>query len=158
PADVDTALAAARQAAASLLAAGTTLTTAIGPADTTVVVASDQGFPPPSFSVAIGSEIVLVTAVGGTGDATWTVTRAQQGTAAAAAAIGAAVTPTGADLDGVVVAAVAANAHAASGAGIANDVSALILQTLTVPTTGRTLLTTLTDPAFVDSTDPATGA
>ena len=77
-----------------------------------MVVASDQGFPAPSFSVAIGSEILLVTAVGGTGDTTWTVTRGQGGTTAAAAAVGAAVTPTGADLDGVVVAAVAASAHA----------------------------------------------
>ena len=141
PSDIATALGAVRQAAAGLLSASTTLAAAIGAGDTTITVASDQGFPVPNFSVAIGSEILQVTGVGGTGNTTWTVVRGQQGTTPAAATSGTAVTPTGADLDGVVIAATASGAHTSGGAGIANDVSALILQTLTMPGTAQTLLT-----------------
>ena len=50
---------------------------------------SAAGFPPPNFYISIGSEILLVTAVGGAGNATWTVVRGMQNTAAAAAVAGA---------------------------------------------------------------------
>ena len=59
-----------------------------------------SGFPALPFTVAIGSEILLVTAVSGMGNTSWTVVRKQQGTAAAPAANGASVKPTGADLNG----------------------------------------------------------
>ena len=71
---------------------------------------------------------------------------------------GTAVTPTGADLDGVVIAAIASGAHTSGGAGIANDISALILQTLTVPGSAQTVLTVLTDPGFTGSTGTITAA
>ena len=140
------------------LAASTTLAAAITAAQTTITVASDAGFPTPNFSVAIGAEILLVTAVGGSGNTTWTVARGQQGTTAAAAATGAAVTPTGGDINGSVIAAVAANAHTATATALANDVTALILQQLQVPGTGLTLLAVLTDPAFTGSVSPITPA
>ena len=151
-ADISSTLVAVRQAAAALLSATTTLSAAIAPGDTVITVASDQGFPSPGFSVAIGTEILLVTAVGGTGNTTWTVAHGQDGTTAAASAPGTTVTPTGGDLDGVVIAAVAASAHTMSGTGIANDVAALVLQTLKLPGTPQTLLSVLTDPAFTGST------
>jgi hypothetical protein len=53
---------------------------------TTIAVASDSGFPAAPFTINIGSEILAVTAVGGVGNTSWTVTRAQQGTTAATAA------------------------------------------------------------------------
>ena len=155
-ANIASTLGAVQQAVVSLLSASTTLASPITAGQTSITVVSDTGFPAPNFSVAIGSEILLVTAVGGTGNTTWTVVRGQQGTAAAAAATGAAVTPTGGDVNGSVIAAVAANAHTASASGLANDVSALILQQLQVPGTGLTLLAVLTDPAFTGSGSPLT--
>jgi hypothetical protein len=55
------------------------------------------------------------------------------------------------NVNGAAIAAVAANAHTASASGLANDVSALILQQLRVPGTDLTLLAVLTDPAFTAS-------
>ena len=72
--------------------ANTTLASAITGAQNSITVASDAGFPPPNFSVH-RLEVLLVTAVGG-GNTTWTVSRGQQGTTAASAANGAAVTLT----------------------------------------------------------------
>ena len=74
--------------------ASTSLATAIGAADASIKVNSSSGFPTSgSFNVVIGSaaggyEIMTVTGVVGT---TWTVLRGQQGTAAAAAAVGATI-------------------------------------------------------------------
>ena len=152
PADIAAALAAVQQAVVGLLAASTTLTAPIAATDTTIRVASGAGFPAPDFYIYIGSEILQVTAVGGTGGTTWTVQRGQLGTTAAAALSGSAVTPTSGDMDGTVIATVAASAHTATSAPVANDVSALILGTLQVPGTGRTLLATLEDPALVAPT------
>ena len=121
-------------------------------------MSSAAGFPAPDFSVAIGAEILLVTAVGGTGNTTWTVTRGQQGTTAAPAATGTAVTPAGGDVGGAAIAAVAASAHTAAASGLANDVSALIMRQLQVPGTGLTLLAVLTDPAFTGASDAITPA
>ena len=137
--------------------ARTTLTSSIDARQTSITVTSDTGFTPSSFPVAIGPEILLVTAAGGTGNTTWTVERGQQGTTAAPAAAGTPVTPTG-GVAGATIAAVAANARTASTSGLANDVSALILQQLRVPGTGMTLLAVLTDPAFIASGSAITQA
>ncbi len=66
------------------------------------------------------------------------------------------LTPTGGDIKGSVIAAVAANAHTSGASGLANDVSAFILNTVMVPGTGETLLAVLTDPSFTGSTSPIT--
>lgn len=69
---------------------GTTLGGAMLVGDTTLTVASATGFPTVNgFKVKIDNEVLLVTA--GAGTTSWTVTRAQEGTAAAAHASGAAV-------------------------------------------------------------------
>ena len=151
-------LSAVQQAVVNLLSASTTLASAITAVQTSITVTSDVGFPSSTLTVAIGAEILLVTAVSGTGNTTWTVVRGQNGTTAAAAAIGTAVTPTGGDIDGSVVTVVAANAHTSSASGLANDVTAFILNRLQVPGTGATLLATLTDPAFTGSTNPISPA
>jgi hypothetical protein len=69
-----------------------------------------------------------------------------------AAALGAVrqaiLNPNGGDVNGSVIAAVAANAHRPTDAPLANDVAALVLQ-LQVPGTGQTLLALLTDPSLV---------
>jgi hypothetical protein len=57
--------------------------------------------------------------------------------------------PSGGDVAGSVVAAVAANAHHAGDAPLANDVTAHIVQQLQVPGTGQSLLAWLTAPAIV---------
>jgi YD repeat-containing protein len=68
----------------------TTLSAAIGTSDTSLTVASANGFPPTgSFNIQIDSEIMTVTA--GAGTNTWTVTRGAYGTTAAAHAQNAAV-------------------------------------------------------------------
>ncbi len=157
-ADIATALGTVSQAVASLLSASTTLAAPMTAAATSITVASDTGFPAPGFAVAIGSEILLVTAVGGSGNTTWTVVRGQQGTTAAPAATGTPVTPAGDDVNGVVIAAVAAGAHTAATSGLANDVTALILQQLDVPGTGLSLLAVLTDPSFTGSSAAITQA
>jgi hypothetical protein len=163
-ANITAALGAVQHSVASLLSASTSLAAPVTAAQTSLTVTSDVGFPPSNFYVYIGSEILLVTAAGGTGNTTWTVTRGQQGTAAAPAAAGAAVTPTSGDLDGTVVAAVATNAHSTGAAGLANDVTALILNSLQIPGGAQTLLAVLEDPALVAPTGaitiggaPATG-
>jgi hypothetical protein len=156
PANIASALTAVQTAATGLLAASTTLTAPMDAVQTSITVANGSGFPVPPFTVAIGSEILLVTAISGTGNTSWTVVRKQQGTAAAPAASGASVKPTGADLNGVVVSAVAANAHTSTGAALANDVSGFILNTFVVPGSANSLLTVLTDPAFTSSTLPVT--
>ncbi len=157
-ANITTALGAVQQAVVTLLSANTTLVSPITAAQTSITVASNVGFPTPNFTVSIGAEILLVTAVSGVGSTTWTVVRGQQGTVAAAAASGAAVTPTGDDINGSVITTVAADAHTAAAAGLANDVSALILNTLDVSGTGKTLLAVLTNPAFTGSSNPITPA
>jgi hypothetical protein len=157
-ADIASTLTAVQSAVVTLLSASTTLTAPITAAQTSITVENGSGFPAPNFSVVIGAEILLVTGVSGVGNTTWTVTRSQQGTTAAAAASGAAVTPTGADVNGVVISAVAANAHTATATGIANDVSAFILNTFHVPPTTNSLLSVLTDPAFTNSGSPVTPA
>ena len=91
PANIAATLVAVQQAVLSLLSASTTLASGIAATDTTITVAGDAGFPAPNFYVYIGSEILLVTAVSGPGNATWTVVRGQQGTAKAAAPTGASV-------------------------------------------------------------------
>ena len=52
------------------------------------------------------------------------------------------------NVNSAAIAAVAANAHTAGAAGLANDVGAVILQQLRVPGTALTLLAILTDPDF----------
>ncbi len=74
--------------------ASTTLTSAITGSQNSIPVTSDAGFPSPNFYISIGSEVLLVTAVGGGGNTTWTVSRGQQGTTPASALNGAAVTLT----------------------------------------------------------------
>lgn len=156
PANIATALGAVQQAIVQLLSASTTLASPITATQTTITVASDAGFPVPNFYIYIGAEILQVMAVGGTGGTTWTVLRGQQGTIAASAANGAAVTPTRGDLDGSVIAAVAANAYPTNGTALANDVTALILKQLQVPGVGKTLLAVLEDPALVAPTGTIT--
>ncbi len=97
PANIATTLGAVQQSVLNLLAAATTLASLISDSDTSITVASDVGFPAPHFYAYIGAEIVLVTAVGGAKNTTWTVVRGQQGTKAASAASGAKVTPTAGD-------------------------------------------------------------
>ena len=152
PANIASALSTVQQAIVKLLSAGTTLAAAIGATDTTITVASDAGFPTAAFYVYIGSEIVQVNATSGTGNTTWTVLRGQQGTTAVAAAIGASVTPTSGDMDGAVIAAVAANAYPTGASPLANDVTALILETVDLPSAGKSLLSVLEEPSLVAPT------
>ena len=56
--------------------------------------------------------------------------------------------PSGGDVNGSVIAAVAANAHRPADAGLANDVTNLILNQLQVPGAALTLLAVLTDPTM----------
>ena len=58
------------------------------------------------------------------------------------------VASAGINTAGAVIAAVAANGHRPADPGLANDVTALVLQTLLVPGLGQTLLTVLTDPSL----------
>ena len=157
-ANIVSTLNAVQSAIVTLLSASTSLTAPIDAVQTSITVVNGAGFPAPNFSVVIGSEILLVTGVSGVGNTTWTVTRGQQGTTAAAAGSGASVTPTGADVNGVAISTVAANAHTATSTGLANDVSAFILNTFQVPATTNTLLSVLTDPAFTGSSSPITSA
>jgi hypothetical protein len=57
----------------------------------------------------------------------------------------AAAATTAGDLNGVVIAAMAASAHKAGASALANDVSALALQQLELPGSSLTLLQVLTD-------------
>ena len=68
--------------------------------------------------------------------------------AAALSAVRAALLNPGGDVNGSVIAAIAANAHRPADAPVANDVTALIVQQLQVDGTGQTLLALLTDPAL----------
>jgi hypothetical protein len=157
-ADIAGALAAVQQAIVKLRLAGTTLAKPMAASDTVITVASGAGFPAPTFSINIGAEILLVTAVSVTraGTATWTVVRGRQGTTVADIATGAPVTATGGDLDGAVVAAVAANGHRSTEAPVAHDVAALILKNLKVPESGTTLVAALEHPALVAPVAPWT--
>ena len=146
PAAITTTLQAV-QLAAKLPAGGTTLAAAIGSMDTSIAVAGDTGLPSPPFYISIGFEIMLVTAVGGTGNTTWTVSRAQLGTAASGALINATVSS---DVGGDIIAAVA------SSTGLAPDVTRLILENLKVPVGGKTLLALLEEPALVAPTGTIT--
>ncbi|HSN30850.1 MAG TPA: neuraminidase-like domain-containing protein, partial [Kofleriaceae bacterium] len=152
PADIASALGAVQQAIVRLLSASTTLVNPITAADLTLTVASDTGFPTGSFYVYIGTEILLVTGTTGAGNTTWSVVRGQLGTTAAPANAGASVTPTSGDLDGVVVSAVAGSAHPAGAGALATDVTALILDNVTLPGTTTTLLAALEDPTLVTPT------
>jgi hypothetical protein len=156
PASIAAALGTVQLAIIKLLSAGTTLAAAIGATDTTITVASDAGFPTAAFYVYIGSEIVQVTATSGTGNTTWTVLRGQQGTTAVAATVGASVTPTSGDMDGAVIAAVAANAYPTGASPLANDVTALILETVDLPGAGKSLLSVLEEPSLVAPTGTIT--
>jgi hypothetical protein len=156
PANIAATLVAVQQAVLSLLSASTTLASGIAATDTTITVAGDAGFPAPNFYVYLGSEILLVTAVSGPGNATWTVVRGQQGTAQAAAPTGASLTPTAGDLNGAVISAVAATAHAAASAPLASDATAIILQNLQLPGSGQPLLSVLLDPAMLAATGTIT--
>src|SRR5207245_8767040 len=72
----------------------TTLSAKITNIQTTITVNTTTGFPTTifaQFKVVVGTEIMLVTAVGGVANKTWTVLRAQDGTVAAAANSGATV-------------------------------------------------------------------
>lgn len=71
--------------------ASTTLAAGAGAADTSIAVASSTGFPATPFYVNIDTETLQVSAVSGT---TWTVSRHQGGTTAAAHSSGATVTTT----------------------------------------------------------------
>jgi len=81
----------------------------------------------------------------------WTTTT-QMTTADITTALGAVrqaiLNPNGGDVNGSVIAAVAANAHRPADAGLANDVTNLVLNQLLVPATALTLLAVLTDPAM----------
>ena len=70
--------------------------------------------------------------------------------AAALGAVRTAMLNPGGDLNGSVIAAMAANAHRPADTPLANDVAALIVQQLQVAGTGQTLLAWLTDPALTD--------
>lgn len=140
------------------VSASTALASPINATQTAIVVTNGAGFPPPNFLISIGSEILQVTAMGGVGNTSWTVVRGQQNSTAAPALAGATVVPTGPNLNGSVIAAVAANAHTAGGSGLANDVTAIILNTLQVQGTGQSILGLLTDPAFTGSASPITAA
>ena len=152
PANISSTLTAVQQAVLNLISASTTLTANIGAADTTITVASDASFPTPNFYVYIGAEIAQVTAVGGTGNTTWTVVRGQQGTTAVAAPQGTTVTPTAGDLNGAVISAVAASAHSATNAPLTSDVAAVILQSVNVPVVNQSLLAVLMDPSLLLAT------
>jgi hypothetical protein len=152
PANISATLTAVQQAVLKLISASTTLTANIGAADTTITVASDASFPTPNFYVYIGAEIAQVTAVGGTGNTTWTVVRGQQGTTAAGALQGTTVTPTAGDLNGAVITAVVASAHSSTNAPLSSDVAAVILQTVNVPVVNQSLLAVLMDPSLLSAT------
>jgi hypothetical protein len=62
----------------------TTLAWPINATQTSITVGSNANFPGVPFLVNVDEEILQVTAVGGTSNTTWTVTRGQQGSAAAA--------------------------------------------------------------------------
>ena len=70
----------------------TTLAADITAVQNTITVASAKPFGPPNFYIEIGAEILLVTAMSGAGNTTWTVVRGQLATAAAGAALSAPVT------------------------------------------------------------------
>lgn len=60
--------------------------------------------------------------------------------------------PNGGNVNGSVIAAVAANAHRPTDTPLANDVTAMVLQQLQMAGTGQTLLALLTDPSLVAQT------
>jgi len=72
-------------------APSTTLAAGITAAQSTIQIANATPFRPPTFMPRI-ERVLLVTAMTGPGNATWTVVRGQLGTTPAAAAAGAAVT------------------------------------------------------------------
>jgi hypothetical protein len=69
------------------------------PGYTQITVRENIWVPKPGFFVTLGSEVMQVTAVSGQDGTHWTVTRAQNGTAAAGHAAGDAVTPLAASQD-----------------------------------------------------------
>ena len=73
-------------------AVATTLSGSITSSATSLTVIATAGFPSSTpFRIVVGSEVMIVTAMGGSGNRTWTVTRHQDGTSAASASNGAAV-------------------------------------------------------------------
>jgi hypothetical protein len=156
PDTIAAALADVQGAVVPLLSAATTLSAGIGTTDPSITVASATGFPGVPFYVYIGTEILEVTSIGGTNNATWQVLRGQQGTTPASALLGAPVTPTGSDFDAAVIACVASNAHGPAAAGLASDVTALLLGVPLPGTPGATLLSVLEDPRLVAATGELT--
>ncbi len=72
--------------------AQTTLGGAVTDSDASLTVALAAAFPPaPQIRIRVDAELMLVTALSGTGNTQWAVTRGHEGTAAAAHAAGAAV-------------------------------------------------------------------
>ncbi|HEY4088381.1 MAG TPA: neuraminidase-like domain-containing protein [Bryobacteraceae bacterium] len=84
--------------------------------------------------------------------ATTTQMTADDITAALGAVRQAILNPSGGDVNGSVIAAVAANAHRPADSVIANDVTAAVVQAVQVPLTGKTILAVLTDPSMGSST------
>ena len=159
PANIASTLGAVQRAVLNLLSVSTTLAspiTSIG--QTSITVASDTGFPAPNFYIYIGSEILLVTAVGGSGNAVWTVARGQQGTTPAASVpTGTSVTPTAGDLeDNAVVPAMAANAHSSTNSPLNSDVTQTMLEQLNAPGGAQSLLSTLLNPSLLAATGTIT--
>ena len=142
----------------SPVAATTSLPAKITATQTNISVSNANGFPPPGFFISVGSEVMQVTAMAGAGNTSWTVVRGQQNTIASASDAETTVTTTGGNLNGSIISAMAANAHTVRTSGIANDASAVILNTLVLPGTGLSLLRLLADPAFTGSTNPVTPA
>jgi hypothetical protein len=71
--------------------AATTMSGAVSGTATSVTVASNANFPAAPYYVVVDNEVMQVTAKSGVGSTTWTVSRGQLGSAAAAHASGAAV-------------------------------------------------------------------
>ena len=73
-------------------AVATTLSAGITSTATSLTVIATTGFPTAApFRIVVGSEVMIVTAMGGTGSRTWTVTRHADSTTAASASNGATV-------------------------------------------------------------------
>jgi hypothetical protein len=132
----------------------TTLTANISAFQTTISVASSAGAPATPFNVSVGiagatGETMTVTAIAGT---TWTVTRGQEGTTAAAAATGAKVWINPAPITGALVCQVEAGTRTINWpqnvAGIASAALVSTFQTVIIANA----------PTPPDPTPPAPGA
>lgn len=72
--------------------ASSLLNATINGSQTTIVVTGITGFPSANFRVRVDNELMLVTALSGSGSLTWTVTRGIESTVAIAHAAGTKVT------------------------------------------------------------------